>query len=86
VAGQRRDNLAASAAGFLRTLSGYQNADLTANTIPGEFSNPDITGAKTEREALVTAVECFNRLKRLGRLNARVRGQFHDASRTQSDA
>lgn len=34
------------------------------------------TGAKTKREAVVTAVERFNQLKRLERLNARVRGQF----------
>lgn len=36
------------------------------------------TGAKTKREAVVTAVERFNRLKRLEALNARVRGQFRD--------
>ena len=36
------------------------------------------TGAKTKREAVVTAVEQFNRLKRLEKLNARVRGQFRD--------
>ena len=36
------------------------------------------TGAKTKREAVVTAVESFNRLKRLEKLNARVRGQFRD--------
>ncbi len=36
------------------------------------------TGAKTKREAVVTAVERFNHLKRLERLNARVRGQFRD--------
>ena len=34
------------------------------------------TGAKTKREAVVTAVERFNRLKRLEKLNARVRGRF----------
>ncbi len=34
------------------------------------------TGAKTKREALVTAVEHFNRLKRLEKLNQRVRGRF----------
>jgi Arc/MetJ family transcription regulator len=39
------------------------------------------TGAKTKREAVVTAVERFNRLKRLEKLNARVRGQFHDFMR-----
>ena len=42
------------------------------------------TGAKTKREAVVTAVERFNRLKRLEKLNARVRGQFRDFM-TQSD-
>jgi Arc/MetJ family transcription regulator len=42
------------------------------------------TGAKTKREALVTAVERFNRLKRLEKLNARVRGQFRDFM-TQAD-
>jgi Arc/MetJ family transcription regulator len=42
------------------------------------------TGAKTKREAVVTAVERFNRLKRLEKLNARVRGQFHDFM-TQAD-
>jgi len=36
------------------------------------------TGAKTKREAVVTAVNRFNHLKRLERLNARVRGQFRD--------
>ena len=36
------------------------------------------TGAKTKREAVVTAVERFNKLKRLEKLNARVRGQFRD--------
>jgi Arc/MetJ family transcription regulator len=36
------------------------------------------TGAKTKREAVVTAVEHFNRLKRLEKINARVRGQFRD--------
>jgi Arc/MetJ family transcription regulator len=33
------------------------------------------TGASAKREAIVTAVERFNRLKRL---NARVHGQFKD--------
>jgi len=36
------------------------------------------TGAKTKREAVVTAVEQFNRLKRLEKLNQRVRGRFRD--------
>ena len=42
------------------------------------------TGAKTKREAVVTAVERFKRLKRLEKLNARVRGQFKDFM-TQND-
>lgn len=42
------------------------------------------TGAKTKREAVVTAVERFNRLKRLEKLNARVRGRFRDFM-TQAD-
>ena len=42
------------------------------------------TGAKTKREAVVTAVERFNRLKRLEKLNARVRGQFREFM-TQAD-
>ena len=42
------------------------------------------TGAKTKREAVVTAVERFNHLKRLEKLNARVRGQFRDFM-TQTD-
>jgi Arc/MetJ family transcription regulator len=36
------------------------------------------TGAKTKREAVVTAVERFNCLKRLEELNTRVRGRFRD--------
>lgn len=36
------------------------------------------TGAKTKRQAVVTAVEHFNRLKRLEKLNARVRGRFRE--------
>jgi len=36
------------------------------------------TGAKTKREAVVTAVEHFNRLKRLEKLNQRVRGRFQN--------
>jgi Arc/MetJ family transcription regulator len=36
------------------------------------------TGAKTRRDAIVTAVERFNRLKRLEAMNARVRGKFKD--------
>jgi Arc/MetJ family transcription regulator len=42
------------------------------------------TGAKTKREAVVTALERFNRSKRLERLNARVRGRFREFM-TQND-
>lgn len=42
------------------------------------------TGAKTKREAVVTAVGRFNRLKRLEKMNARVRGQFREFM-TQAD-
>ncbi len=42
------------------------------------------TGAKTKRETVVPAVERFNRLKKLEKLNARVRGRFHDFM-TQAD-
>jgi hypothetical protein len=42
------------------------------------------TDAKTKREAMMTAVERFNRLKRLESLNARVRGYFRDFM-TQAD-
>jgi hypothetical protein len=42
------------------------------------------TGAKTKREAIVIKVEQFNRLKRLKKLNARVRGRFRDFM-TQAD-
>lgn len=36
------------------------------------------TGAKTKREAIATAVERFNHLKRLEKLNTRARGSFRD--------
>lgn len=36
------------------------------------------TGATTKREAMLTALETFNRLNRLKKLNARVRGRFRD--------
>lgn len=42
------------------------------------------TGAKSKREAVVTAVTQFNRLKRLQALNARIRGTFKDFM-TQAD-
>lgn len=36
------------------------------------------TKARTKREAILTAGERFNKLKRLEALNARLRGQFKD--------
>jgi Arc/MetJ family transcription regulator len=42
------------------------------------------TGAKTKREAIVTAVTNFNKFKRLQALNARIRGSFKDFM-TQED-
>lgn len=42
------------------------------------------TRAKTKREAILTAVERFNKLKRLEALNARIRGRFRDFM-TQAD-
>lgn len=42
------------------------------------------TRAKTKREAILTAVEKYNRLQRLTRLNARIHGAFKDFM-TQED-
>jgi Arc/MetJ family transcription regulator len=42
------------------------------------------TSAKTKREAVVTALEKFNRLQRLRELNARLKGTFVDFM-TQDD-
>lgn len=42
------------------------------------------TRARTKREAIVTAVERFNKLKRLEALNARIRGRFRNFM-TQAD-
>ena len=42
------------------------------------------TGAKTKKEAILTAVERFNKLKRLEALNARIRGTFRNFM-TQAD-
>ena len=36
------------------------------------------TRARTKREAILAAVERFNKLKRLEALNARIRGRFKD--------
>jgi hypothetical protein len=74
-------------------LPAVKGLDLDANEIAWTHSRIPLTGlktnvvlaeamksvgAKTKREAVVTAVERFNRLKRLEKLNARVRGQFRD--------
>lgn len=42
------------------------------------------TRARTKREAILTAVERYNKLKRLEALNARIRGRFRDFM-TQAD-
>jgi Arc/MetJ family transcription regulator len=42
------------------------------------------TSAKTKRDAVVTALEKFNRLQRLRELNSRLRGTFVDFM-TQED-
>jgi Arc/MetJ family transcription regulator len=42
------------------------------------------TNAKTKREAVITALEKFNRLQRLRELNSRLRGTFFDFM-TQED-
>lgn len=42
------------------------------------------TSAKTKRDAVVTALERFNRLQRLRDLNARLKGTFFDFM-TQDD-
>jgi hypothetical protein len=42
------------------------------------------TGAKTKREAIVTAVQKFNKRKRLEALNTRLHGTFKDFM-TQED-
>jgi Arc/MetJ family transcription regulator len=55
--------------------------DIPENTMEEAMK---FTGAKTKRDAVVTAVEHFNRLKRLEKLNARVRGKFRDFM-TQSE-
>ena len=42
------------------------------------------TGAKTKKEAVLTAVERYNKLRRLAALDARIRGSFKDFM-TQED-
>jgi Arc/MetJ family transcription regulator len=42
------------------------------------------TGAKTKKAAILTAVEKYNRLRRLAALDARIRGTFKDFM-TQED-
>jgi hypothetical protein len=36
------------------------------------------TGAKTKKDAILTAVQKYNRLRRLAALNQRIRGTFKD--------
>lgn len=36
------------------------------------------TGARTKKDAILTAVERYNKLKRLEALNSRIRGTFKD--------
>jgi Arc/MetJ family transcription regulator len=55
--------------------------DIPENTLADAMR---FTRAKTKREAIVTAVEKFNRLQRLRELNARLRGTFADFM-TQKD-
>jgi Arc/MetJ family transcription regulator len=42
------------------------------------------TGAKTKKDAILTAVEKYNKLRRLAALNARIRGSFKEFM-TQDD-
>ena len=58
----------------------------TTIDIPEEVLTETIkhTGAKTKKEAILTAVERYNKLQRLARLNARIRGSFKDFM-TQQD-
>jgi len=50
----------------------------TTIDIPDELLRETIrrTSAKTKRDAVVTALEKFNRLQRLRELNARIKGTF----------
>lgn len=58
----------------------------TTIDIPDDLLRESIkhTGAKTKRDAVVTALEEFNRGKRLATLNARIRGSFKNFM-TQED-
>ena len=58
----------------------------TTIDIPEELLRETIkrTRAKTKRDAVVTALEKFNRLQRLRELNAKLRGTFVDFM-TQED-
>jgi Arc/MetJ family transcription regulator len=58
----------------------------TTIDIPDKLMRETIkhTSAKTKRDAVITAMEKFNRLQRLRELNSRLRGTFVDFM-TQED-
>ena len=58
----------------------------TTIDIPSKLMRETIrrTSAKTKRDAVITALEKFNRLQRLRELNSRLRGTFVDFM-TQDD-
>jgi Arc/MetJ family transcription regulator len=64
----------------------YFRSMKTTIDIPEELLRETIkrTKAKTKRDAVVTALEKFNRLQRLRELNAKLRGTFVDFM-TQED-
>ena len=64
----------------------YLGSMKTTIDIPEELLRETIkrTRAKTKRDAVVTALEKFNRLQRLRELNAKLRGTFVDFM-TQDD-
>ncbi len=64
----------------------YVGSMKTTIDIPEELLRETIkrTRAKTKRDAVVTALEKFNRLQRLRELNAKLRGTFVDFM-TQDD-
>jgi Arc/MetJ family transcription regulator len=64
----------------------YFGSMKTTIDIPEKLMRETIkrTNAKTKREAVITALEKFNRLQRLRELNSRLRGTFFDFM-TQED-
>lgn len=64
----------------------YTGSMKTTIDIPEEVLAETIkhTRAKTKREAILTAVQKYNKLHRLAKLNARIRGSFKDFM-TQED-